>query len=121
MPAAGLSFDPGLFRQIQRASRMFRAVSANAAILFHCDGLPNHEVIQYFEHYALMTHAEAEKRFSFISDPLWRPYTFTYNVGRDLLAAWLDQVDELHRLQRFRALLTEQITPSQIARQIIVS
>jgi hypothetical protein len=66
----------------------------------------------------MATEAEAAKRFSFISDPLWRPYIFTYSVGRQLLGAWLDQWAEVDRVQRFTRLLTEQFTPSQVASQI---
>ena len=90
---AGLRFDPEVHRRIQRAGAELRAVASNAALLFHRDGRSEREVVQYLEHYGLMTEAEAAKRFSFISDPLWRPYIFTYSVGRQLLSAWLDQAD----------------------------
>jgi hypothetical protein len=115
MPEAGLRFDPDVYRRAQVAGRRLRAVASNAALLYHRDGRSEREVVQYLEHYGLTTEAEAAKRFSFISDPLWRPYIFTYSVGRELLSAWLDQVEGEDRLARFRQLLTEQVTPSQIA------
>jgi hypothetical protein len=117
MPEAGLRFDPDVHRRVQHAGRQLRAVASNAALLYHRDGRSEREVVQYLEHYGLMTEPEAAKRFSFISDPLWRPYIFTYSVGRHLLSGWLDQVEGEDRLTRFRRLLTEQITPSQIAAQ----
>jgi hypothetical protein len=117
MPEAGLRFDPDVHRCVQHAGRQLRAVASNASLLYHRDGRSEREVIQYLEHYGLMTESEAAKRFSFISDPLWRPYIFTYSVGRQLLSAWFDQVDNDDRLRRFRQLLTEQVTPSQIAAQ----
>jgi hypothetical protein len=118
MPEAGLRFDPDVHRRVQRAGRQLRAVPSNAALLYHRDGRSEREVIQYLEHYGMMTEAEAAKRFSFISDPLWRPYIFTYSVGRQLLSAWLDRAEGEDRIERFRRLLTEQITPSQVAGQI---
>jgi hypothetical protein len=118
MPDAGLRFDPDVHRRVNAAGLQLRTVSANAALLYHRDGRPEREVVQYLAHYGMATEAEAAKRFSFISDPLWRPYAFTYSVGRQLLNAWLDLEDELRRLERFRQLLTEQITPSQVAREI---
>ena len=118
MPEAGLKFDPEVHRRVQRAGRELRAVASNAALLFHRDGRSEREVVQYLEHYGLMAEAEAAKRFSFISDPLWRPYIFTYSVGRQLLSDWLDQATGEDRIERFRQLLTEQVTPSQVAGQI---
>ena len=115
MPEAGLRFDPDVHRRVQLAGRQLRAVASNAALLYHRDGRSEREVVQYLEHYGLMTEPEAAKRFSFISDPLWRPYIFTYSVGRQLLSGWLDRVEGDDRLARFRQLLTEQVTPSQIA------
>jgi hypothetical protein len=73
--------------------------------------------VRYLMEYGLATEAEARHRVRFIADPLWRPYIFTYSVGRQLLSAWFDQVDNDDRLRRFRQLLTEQVTPSQIAAQ----
>jgi hypothetical protein len=59
---------------------------------------------------------------------LWRPYVFTYHVGRDLLGAWIDLPEEdepvtdedrfAHRQQRFARLLVEQMTPSRIAADV---
>ena len=115
MPAAGLTIDPDVHRRIARASRHLRAVGSNAALLYHLEGRSVREVVQYLQHYGLGTEAEAEKRFSFISNSLWRPYIFTYSVGRELLGAWIDQSGPDERLNRFRRVLTEQITPSQVS------
>ena len=94
MPEAGLRFDPDVHRRVQRAgaascgrSPRTRPCSTTGT------AAPSARLSQYLEHYGLMTEAEAAKRFSFISDPLWRPYIFTYSVGRQLLSAWLDQAE----------------------------
>ena len=118
MPAAGLAFDPDTHMRIQQASTHLRAVRANAALRFHAQGQSEREVIQYLAHYGMATDAEAAKRFSFISDPLWRAYIFTYSTGRILLDAWLDAGRDEERQTRYARVLTDQITPSQIARQI---
>jgi hypothetical protein len=97
-----------------------RAVASNAALLYHNEGRSEREVVQYLAHYGLQTEAEAAKRFSFISDPLWRAYIFTYSVGRQLFDAWLAGLDDRERIARYRRLLTEQLTPSQIARELAV-
>jgi hypothetical protein len=91
-------------------------VSANAALRFHQQGQSEREVVQYLAHYGMATDAEAAKRFSFIADPLWRAYTFTYSTGRVLLEAWLDAGAGDDRQTRYARVLSEQITPSQIAR-----
>jgi hypothetical protein len=114
---AGISLDPDLHRRVGRASRNLRSVASNAALRFHRDGQSEREVIQYLQHYGLATEAEATKRFSFISDRLWRPYVFTYSVGRELMSAWLDRLPESERLAGYRRLLTDQWTPSQLAAQ----
>jgi hypothetical protein len=71
-------------------------------------------------------------RYSFIADPLWRAYVFTYHVGYDLLGAWLDMPEEpeeaeaaatdailqTRRQARFARLLADQVTPSAIQSQV---
>jgi hypothetical protein len=116
MPAAGLALDAETHARIQQASTHLRGVSANAAMRFHQQGQSEREVVQYLAHYGMATDAEAAKRFSFIADPLWRAYTFTYSTGRVLLEAWLDAGAGDDRQTRYARVLSEQITPSQIAR-----
>jgi hypothetical protein len=117
MPAAGLRFDPEVHERIQQASTNLRGVRSNAALRYYVDGQSEREVIQYISHYGMSTEAEAAKRLSFIANPLWRPYIFTYSVGRELLGAWLDRGSPEDRQIRYAQVLAEQFTPSQIARQ----
>lgn len=115
LPHASIRIDQDVYRRVIEATRALQSVSANAALLLHKDGRSEREVVQYLTHYGLGAEAEAAKRFSFISNSLWRGYIFTYSVGRQLVSAWLNGLDEEERLARFRRLLTEQITPSQLA------
>jgi hypothetical protein len=113
-PVLGISADPATIARIENARAHFRAVSANAALLLHEEGRPEEEIVDYLKRYALRNEKEARTNFRFISDPLWRAYTFTYSVGRPLLSAWLDKAPSGARLAWFKRLLTEQITPSGI-------
>lgn len=76
------------------------------------------DVVAYLMRYGLVTEESARKRLQFISDPLWRAYIFTYHAGSDLLGAWLDAAPPEERQIRFRTLLTEQVYPSRIVREL---
>jgi len=117
-PAVGVAFDWQLQHRINQASKPLAVVRANAALLLHEDGRPEREVLAYLMHYGMATEDEARKRLAFIVDPLWRPYIFTYSVGYDLLGRWLDAGGDGERHARFRRLLTEQLTPSELAADI---
>jgi hypothetical protein len=113
----GVDADPELEARIGNAQGVLRSVGGNAALLLHAEGRPEDEVVRYLMEYGLATEEEARQRLRFIADPLWRPYIFTYHVGRDLLARWLDEawINDETRESRFVRLLEEQLTPSAIA------
>ena len=118
LPAAGLAAlapEAGRDAAVARAQRALRGVAGNAALLLHEDGAGPEEVVAYLMRHGLKTEPEARQRLRFLTDPLWRPYVFTYHVGHDLLGAWLDgAADEAGRAARFRTLLTEQVYPSRV-------
>lgn len=114
-PAAGISGDPEREIAIGAAIRGLASVASNAALLLHHEGRDAEEVVTYLQQYGLSTEAEARQRLRFIADPLWRTYIFTYDVGRKLVSAWLDAAPAVERRARFATLLTEQVTPSQLA------
>ena len=114
-PAAGISGDPERELAIGAAQRVLRSVPGNAALLLHEERRDPEEVVTYLQRYALSSEAEARQRLRFIADPLWRAYIFTYHVGYELVSRWLDDAPPAERRRRFRTLLTEQISPSQIA------
>ncbi|MFZ0546191.1 MAG: hypothetical protein WAM60_12170 [Candidatus Promineifilaceae bacterium] len=87
LPAAGI--DPEPVEQtirLNKSGRLLRHVMGNAAILYHTGQLNKEQTVDYFQTYGLATKERAEKGFSFISDPLFRAYTFTYTSGYDLIA-----------------------------------
>ncbi len=114
-PAAGITGDPEREVAIGAAQRVLRSVPGNAALLLHAEGRAPEEVVAYLQRYALSSEAEARQRLRFIADPLWRAYIFTYHVGYELVSRWLDEAAPAERRRRFRTLLTEQVSPSQIA------
>lgn len=117
-PAAGIRGDASQVARIAHDRIQLRAVSGNAAILFHAEGATEEEAVAYLMRYGLRTEPEARQSFRFIKDPLWRAYVFTYHVGRDLLTRWLDGFAETERQSRFAGLLESQTTPSRIEREI---
>jgi hypothetical protein len=115
---AGIDIDPRRELQIVQAQQALASVAGNAALLLHDEQVPLDEVVDYFARYALETPERARKRLSFIADPLWRAYVFTYHVGHDLLGEWLDlpmDGEGETRQSRFAYLLANQVTPSAIA------
>lgn len=115
---AGIVGDPERELAIEEARRALGAVPCNAALLLHEAGASEAEVVTYLQRYGLSTEAEARKRFSFVANPLWRAYIFTYDVGHSLVSAWLSMDDGMPRNNKFRRLLTEQVTPSQLTAEL---
>lgn len=113
----GIDADPEREARIVQAQWTLRSVGATAALLMHQDGRPEADVVRYLMEYGLATEEEARHRLRFIADPLWRPYIFTYHVGRDLLGRWLEEAEATGetRESRFVRLLEEQLTPGAIA------
>lgn len=103
-------------QRIGAANRVLRALSANAALLLHEQAADVEEVVQYMMRYGLCTEQEARQQVRFIGTPLWRAYTFTYHVGRNLLQRWVARGD---RLTRFRQVLTDQIYPSLLEQWVL--
>ena len=97
------------------------AVAADAALLLHEEGRPRDEVVGFLRDAGLQTTERAGKSLSFISHPLWRTYVFCYSGGEALLAAWCAAAgDVAAQRARFGRLLTEQLTPSGMAAEIVV-
>jgi hypothetical protein len=85
----------------------------NAAILYHTGQLNREQIVDYYQTYALVNRARAEKSFDFISDPLFRAYTFTYTMGYDLIAEAANGGD---KKPIFLRLLTDGVLPSEIGK-----
>ena len=112
LPYAGVShIDPKRMLAVDKAGRKMSRVSGNAAFMLHDQGKSEAEIIHYLQKYRLSSEKEARQTIRFISNPLDRSYTFTYDVGYDLLEELFQGVDRDHY---FRRLIEEPVTPSQV-------
>jgi hypothetical protein len=112
LPYAGMShIDPKRMLAVSKAGRKMSGVSGNAAFMLHDQGKSEEEIIQYLQRYNLSSEKEARQTIRFISNPLDRSYTFTYDVGYDLLEELFQGVDRDHY---FKRLIEEPVTPSQV-------
>jgi hypothetical protein len=68
------------------------------------------ESVEYSMKWGLRSRKRAEQSVRFVTDPVWRSYVSTYTAGHDLCRAFVDGEAE-----RFQRLLTEQLTPADLA------
>ncbi len=123
---AGIDVDPAREMQVMEAQRAPKSLAGNAALLLHEEGVAHDDVVEYFARYGLESPERARHRLSFIADPLWRAYVFTYHVGYNLLGSWLELPAEdgepgdpmARRQERFARLLADQVTPSAIQSEV---
>lgn len=106
LAGTSVGYDPDLSRAIQRARRPLERVGPNVALLLHTRDASNEEAVEYHMRWALTSRKRAEQAVRFITDPLWRAYVTTYTDGYDLCRDFVAGDP-----QRFRRLLTEQLTP----------
>ena len=95
-----------------KANRQLESVVDNQILLLYRDHAPDDEVIDYGVRHALTTKEEEIRTLRFFKDPLSRSYTYNYTLGREMIAAYLDQAKDKDRA--FQRLLSEPLTPSQI-------
>jgi hypothetical protein len=106
-----VEYDAESAARIRRArAPIVDIVSTNAALLMYERGVPEDEAREYVKHWALTSDRRADQVIRFITDPMWRAYVPTYSDGYRVCGAWVsgDRV-------RFRRLLTEQLTPADLA------
>jgi len=110
-PMANIDCDLEQLRRIEQASQRLGKLNQNAALMLHEQNKTPGEVLQYLVRFG-RSEAEAKRSLRFVSSPIFRAYTFTYEAGKELLETWMKQGD---RVERFRVALTEQIYPSLVA------
>jgi hypothetical protein len=106
-----VEYDAESAARIRRArAPIVDVVGTNAALLMYERGVPEDEAREYVKHWALTSDRRADQMIRFITDPMWRAYVPTYSDGYRVCGAWVggDRV-------RFRRLLTEQLTPADLA------
>lgn len=116
--AARSNIDAATIVQVRRSAEKLNSLSGNAAFMLHDQKKSTEEIQAYLQEYGLLTEKEASQRIKFISNPLYRSYTFTYHVGYDLLQELFMHGKRDHYFAR---LLEEPVTPSQIRQWILNS
>jgi hypothetical protein len=104
-----LPYDPAVSAGIKRARRPLERVSGNAALMIHSQGAPPDDAREYLKRWGLSSDRRAGQQVKFITDPIWRSYVTTYADGYHLCRDWVDG-----DAQRFRRLLTEQLSPADL-------
>lgn len=106
----GVEHDAELAHRVWTAVEGMEGVSVNVALLVHERGASDDEAVEYLMRWALRSRLLAEKSLVFVKDPTWRAYVPTYSDGARVCKAFVGD-----DLGRFRRLLTEQLTPADLA------
>ncbi len=94
---------------IQQARADLNYAACNGALMLFEEFQTPSAVLEYLQHYQLLTPTQADKRLEFIHHA--RAYIYTYTTGYDLLEPLLAGNDKLAWFQR---LLEQPVTPSQL-------
>lgn len=113
-PAAGL--DPaGAERYYDVQARVERlAYAGNEAARRYLNGdITREQAVAWLERYAMMPRDRAEQRTRFFDQ--YRSYVINYNLGRDLVRAWVDrEAPDGNRWPAFERLLSSPRLPSSL-------
>ena len=97
-------------RAAKEAHQAIAYVPGNVALLVHTRGASEEEAVEYAMKWGLRSRERAEQSVRFVTDPVWRSYVSTYTAGHDLCRAFVNGDPS-----RFKRLLTEQLTPAELA------
>ncbi|MBI5878637.1 MAG: hypothetical protein HZB53_13390 [Chloroflexi bacterium] len=112
-PRAGVNDDlpVDVVLRLHEAQQAMRAVSGNAALMLHAGSVPADVVADYIMRYSHRTRPEAERSIRFLTEPLSRSYTYTYDVGEELVRGLFARHD---KAAVFKRLLSELLTPGDL-------
>jgi hypothetical protein len=108
--SAGVPYDGEQSLAVARAREPLAAVATNAALMVHESGVSEDSAAAYVTRWGLVAGPRASRLVAFVVDPTWRAYATTYSAGRRLCTEFAGRDPE-----RFRQLLTEQITVGELA------
>jgi hypothetical protein len=108
LEGTGMPYDPDVSREVQAATESLN-VGGNVAHMLHSEGRSLEEARDYLMRWGLTSPERADQALRFIADPTWRSYSITYAEGYRLCRDWVDGDPE-----RFKRLLTEQLTPAEL-------
>jgi hypothetical protein len=107
----GVRYDADLSRAVNEAKIPIGHVGGNVALLIHKRGASEEEALEYSMRWGLSSPRRAKQSVRFVTDPVWGSYITTYTDGYELCRRWVDGDPA-----RFKRLLTEQLTPADLAR-----
>ena len=106
----GVPFDPEVVATVGEAADGLGRARGNVALLLHEEGADEDEAVAYAERWLLLSRPRAQKLVSFLTDPTWRAYMTCYVEGLPLCRRFVAGDPA-----RFERLITEQLTPDQLA------
>jgi len=113
MAPLGIRYDTEVVAAVAEAGEALGAVRTNAAFRLHEDGADPDTVIDEVARWGLMQRDRAAKAVEFLTHPTWRAYLTCYVEGFPLCRAYCAGDPT-----RFDRLLSEQLTPGDLADQI---
>jgi hypothetical protein len=113
MAPLGIRYDTEVVAAVAEAGEALGAVRTNAAFRLHEDGADPDTVIDEVARWGLMQRDRAAKAVEFLTHPTWRSYLTCYVEGFPLCRAYCAGDPT-----RFDRLLSEQLTPGDLADQI---
>lgn len=106
----GIRYEAEVVAAVGAAGEALSAVRGNAALLLHDRGRPEEEAVAELERWGLVSRERATKSIAFLTHPTWRSYIFCYVAGLPLCRSFVGGDPA-----RFERLLTEQLTPAELA------
>jgi hypothetical protein len=113
MAPLGIRYDADVVAAVADAGEALGAVRTNAAFRLHEDGADPDTVIDEVARFGLLSRDRAAKAVEFLTHPTWRAYLTCYVEGFPLCRAFTAGDPA-----RFERLLSEQLTPGDLADQI---
>jgi hypothetical protein len=104
--------------RIEAVRGRLRLAGGEAVRLLMEDGWPEASVAAWLIEEAVTAPDRATRRVEAIQDPGFRVAEFGYGAGWVLLEAWCGLDGPERRLDRFRRLLSEQLTPSSLEEEV---
>jgi hypothetical protein len=106
----GVPYDAATADAVREAREALDTVGVNAALLLYEGGASRDDAVSYLERWNLSPREHAEKSVEFLMHPTWRAYVSCYSSGYALCRRWVNG-----DAQRFRRLLTEQVSTADLA------
>ncbi|MEZ5138238.1 MAG: hypothetical protein R2702_17110 [Acidimicrobiales bacterium] len=106
----GIRYDTEVVAAVGAAGEALASVRGNAALILHDRGGSEDDAIAELVRWGLQPRERAAKSLAFLTHPTWRAYIFCYVEGLPRCRRFVDG-----RAERFEHLLTEQVTPEDLA------